>query len=125
MEERAERDRDEWHALVDGRRADVARSEVDERLDPLLDRVGVGGGEHSLRLVDPDHADARLGDGDRDPTRPDRELDHRAARGERLLDVELDVLDHRDAPVVVETGNRVVQGLAGWSHSVRYIGIGP
>ena len=40
---------------------------------------------------------------------PDRELDHRAAGRERLLDVEADVLRDRAAPRVVERRDRVVE----------------
>ena len=64
--------------------------------------------EHPLGVVDADHTDARGRDRHRDPAGADTELDDRAARRERLLDVELDVLDDAPTPRVVQLGDRVV-----------------
>ena len=49
------------------------------------------------------------GDRDGDAAGPDRELDHGAARRERLVDVEADVLGDRAAPRVVEGRDLVVE----------------
>ena len=64
--------------------------------------------EHPLREVDADHVDPRGGDRHRDPARPDAELEHRAARTHRLVDVERHVLDDAARPRVVEARDLVV-----------------
>ena len=73
-----------------------------------------GDGEHPRRRVDADDVDSRLRDGDRDATGSDGELDDRATRGERLVDVEADVLGDGPAPRVVEGRDLVVEPLHGF-----------
>ena len=57
VEERPERDRHEWHALVDRRLAQVAEAEVEQLRDALPLRPLARHGEHARRLVDADHGD--------------------------------------------------------------------
>src|SRR5712691_991100 len=104
----AERAGDERDALLDGRLAQVAETEVEQLRDagalgPLAADV-----EHPGRGVDADHAHPGSGGRDRDPARSDPELDDRASGLARLLDVEADVLGDADAPRVVEPRDRVV-----------------
>ena len=64
--------------------------------------------EHLGRRVDADHVHPRARGRDRDPAGADAELDDLAARLERLLDVERDVLDDARAPRVVEPRDPIV-----------------
>ena len=109
VQQRAERDQDERDALVDRRLAQVAEAEVDELGDAVAPRRAPGDLEHRGRAVDADDADAGLRDRDGDPAGAARELDDGAAGGDRLLDVELDVLGDARAPRVVEPRDRVVR----------------
>ena len=71
-------------------------------VDAGLGRVAAGLLEHRRRRVDADDRPAgRLRDGDRDPPVPDRQLDQRAVRLARELDVEGDVGGHAGRPLVV------------------------
>ena len=112
VEERAERDRDEGHALVDRRLAQVAEAEVEQLRDALLLGPLARHGEHARRLVDADHRDPGTGGRDRDPPGADGQLDDRAARREGLVDVELDVLGDGDRPGVVDPRDAVVERVA-------------
>jgi hypothetical protein len=58
--------------------------------------------------------DAGGGGRDRDAARADAELDDGATRGERLVDIEADVLDDAAAPRVVQARDRVVGAYAGF-----------
>ena len=75
--------------------------------------------EHLRRRVDADHPDPGFGDRDRDPSRSDRELDDRAARRDRVIDVVRDVFRHRAAPRVVERRDLVVLSHAAFGRPRR------
>jgi hypothetical protein len=109
VQQRAERADHERYPLLDGRLAEVADAEVEERLDAPLPGELPGDLEHLLRLVDPDHPCPGLGDRHGDTPGADRELHDGAARVERLRHVEGDVLGHRPTPRVVDACDRVVQ----------------
>ena len=119
VEERPEGARHERDALGDGRLAEVALTQVEASVEARGARRLGADGEHPRRGVDADHGDAGARDRDRDPPRPDAELDDRPARGERLLDVELDVLGDAPAPRVVEPRDRVVG--AGLGHALAIV----
>jgi hypothetical protein len=108
VEVRPERARDERHPLLDRRAAQVADPEVEPLSHARGARLLCTDLEHPRGGVDADHVHAGRRRRDRDAPRPDAELDDRAARGERLLDVEGDVLDDARAPRVVEPCNPVV-----------------
>ena len=82
--------------------------ESDQVEHPLGARVAAGDDEHPLRRVDSDHPDAGLRNRDGDAAGADGELDDGAARRERLVHVELDVLGNATAPRVVDARDRVV-----------------
>src|SRR6185437_59606 len=118
---RAEGAHDQRDALGDGRATEVSRAQVDPvgdagRLGPAAADV-----EHAFRAVDADHGDAGGGDGHRDPSRADAELDHGCLRGDtgaacglaRFLHVEGDVFDDAPAPRVVQRRDPVVLAGAG------------
>ena len=114
VQERPKRADDERDPLGHRRVDQVAEAEVDEGGDFGRLRGLACDGEHPRRRVDADHLDSRLRDRDGDAARAYGELDHRAARFERVVDVEADVLGHRPAPRVVDTSDGVVQGHDGF-----------
>ena len=108
VQQRAERDDHERHRPLDRRVAEVAVAQIDRdagESGPLA-----GDLEHPLGEIDADHLDPLGRDRDGDPARADAELDHRAARFPRALQVERDVLDDAHRPGVVEPGDAVVGG---------------
>ena len=104
--EGADRERD---PLTDGRLSQVADAQVEALGDAGRLRGGAGDRQHLRRGIDSDHVDAGLRDRNRDPAGADGQLDHGAARGESLVDVEADVLRDGPAPRVVEARDRAVQ----------------
>src|SRR6266536_4462654 len=102
MEIGPERTRHERDAFVDGGPTQIAEPQIEPVGDTGLARPELADLEHPGRGVDADHLHTGRRGGDRDPSRADAELDDRASRGERLLDVERDVLDDARAPRVVE-----------------------
>ena len=113
VEIRAERTRHERDALVDGRSAQVAEPQVEPLRDAGLPCALAADRQHPGRRVDADHVRARERGRDRDPPGSDAELHDLAARRERLVDVEGDVLDDARAPRVVEPRDRVVRSAQG------------
>ena len=110
VEERAERDRHEREPALDRRVADVAVAQVER--DPGELGLFARHLEHAGRQVDADHVDPVRRDRHGDAAGADAELEHRPAGGERLLEIELHVLDDAPHPRVVEPGDRVVAGHA-------------
>ena len=89
--------------------AEVAEAQVQQGGDPLVLRVGPRAREHAGRLVDAYHLDTGPGDRHGDTSRADGQLDDRPARGDGLLDVELDVLRDGGRPRVVDPRDPVVE----------------
>jgi len=94
---------DERRRLVELQLAHVAESEVE--IGVQLPRLR----EHRRRQVDADHGSPdRARDRRRDPSGPDRELDHRPVRLLRERAVERDVGRHVRRPLVVPLRERLV-----------------
>ena len=108
MEVGPERTRHERDAVVHGWSAQISETEVDPVGDAGLASALRADLQHPGRGVDADHVHPGRRGGDRDPSRADAELDDRAGRGDRLVDIERDVLDHTRAPRVVQASDRVV-----------------
>jgi hypothetical protein len=111
-----ERAGDEADALRHRRLAQVAEAQVEQVGDARELRLPPADCEHPVGGVDPDHRHPLDRRRDRDPAGADAQLDHRAAGGERLVDVEADVLDDRARPRVVDLRDRVV----GRAHRSRW-----
>src|SRR5439155_14546437 len=97
MEERAERAGDEIDALGHRRLSQVALTQVEKAGDTGFLAPRAAEGQHAFRVVDADHANARLRGGDGDAPRADAELDDRPRGLASLGDVELDVLGDASA----------------------------
>ena len=102
VQQRAERDQHERHALRHRRVAHVAEPEIEELPDPFGSPVLLRDLEHPGRGVDADQTDAGLRDRDRDPPGAAGELDDRPAGRASLRHVELHVLGDARAPRVVD-----------------------
>ena len=107
------RARDEADALAHRRPAEIADAEVEKIGHAGSGRALPADVEHPGGGVHADHRDPGPGGRDRDPPRAHAELDDRAARRDRGLDVEVDVLGDPPAPLVVDPGDRVVRAGAG------------
>ena len=108
VEIRAEGARHERDALIDPRAAQVAEPQVEPLRDAGLPRPLGADRQHSGRRVDADHLRAGERGGNGDPPGSHGQLHHLAARGQRLVDVERDILDDTRTPRVVEPRDGVV-----------------
>ena len=108
---RPEGTRHERDALPDRRVAEVAEAKVEPIGDTGCGRALGADLEHRGRRVDADHGHTGSRDRAGDSAGADTQLHDGPARGDRLLDVELDVLGDAATPGVVEPRDRVVGAL--------------